>query len=142
MIDWVLVTKLVYDSVLVGCCGYAICCGGTDERIGAAIAIAATGVSALVLPITGALGAHGRYGFVLVNLATLIAFDSLMVRSRSFWPIWATGVQLASVSLDLAMVLMPVEAKTYLLVQGKFAYPILFALVLGSERARRMRRAR
>ena len=141
MIDWVLVTKLIYDGVLVGACGYAICLGGTDERVGAAIAIAATGASALVLPISDMFGVFGRYGFALVNLATLIAFDALMVRSRSFWPVWATGIQLAAVALDVAMVLMPVAAKAYLMVQGKFAYPILLSLVLGSERSRRMRGA-
>jgi hypothetical protein len=141
MIDTVLATKLIYDATLVGCCGYAICFGGMVERIGAAIAIAATGATALVLPVSGWLDLDGRYGFALLNLATLLAFDALMVRSRAFWPIWATGIQLASVALDLAMVIKPVDANSYLLVQGKFAYPILFSLVLGSERARRMRRA-
>lgn len=132
-------SKLFYDSVLAVSCGIAIGFGGVTERTGAAIAIAASGATALVLPVSRGMGLHDWYGFALVNLLTLIAFDQLMARSRASWPIWATGFQLASVALDFAMAASPVASRPYLAIQGKLAYPILAAMIAGAVRARALR---
>ena len=130
--DWVLAGKLIYDAVLALSCVIAIRRGGTDERVATAIVIGATGATALVAPLMEAIGYIGRFGYFLVDAATLVAFDALMVRSRKFWPIWATGIQLAAVSLNIPMLLEPQLAHQFALIQGKFAYPILLSIVLGS----------
>ena len=132
MIDWQLFSKLAYDLVLVAVCAVAIIMGRVDERLGAVIVVTASGATDVALPIGILLDIKARYLVAAVNILCLVAFDALMVRSRRFWPMWATGVQLAAVSLDAAMLLMPVEAGPYLAMRGKFAYLVLLALLIGA----------
>ena len=134
---WQLVSLYLYDAVLVSSCAIAILWGGRDERIGAAIAVAASGATAATGQLfkTFEVG-HARYAFLAIGLATLFAFDRLMVRSVKRWPIVATGFQLATVILNLTAIAEPGIAGKILLIRGKFAYPILFALVLGGLRQR------
>lgn len=117
-------------------CGLAIGLGRSTERIGAAIAIAASGATALVFPVTHAIGIYGRYGFWLVDAATLVAFDALMIRSRFAWPIVVTGLQLATLALDTAVIVEPVGARPFFLVQGKLGYVILCIIAAAAVRRR------
>lgn len=139
MIDAVLTAKVVYDVTLVGAVGLALALGGWSERLGATIAVVATGATALVWPLADHLGFPARYGYLFVDTLTLIAFDALMVRSRAFWPLWATGLQLLTITISVAMIISPVPAGPYRLIKGKLAYPILGAMMLGSLRARRLK---
>ncbi|UAK23756.1 hypothetical protein [Sphingomonas nostoxanthinifaciens] len=137
MPNWFLAAPLIYDAALVACCGYAVAVGGRPERIGAGIAIAASGASDCVILLRHWSAFDASDGLAMVDLGTLIAFDALMVRSRRHWPIFVTGVQLASVTIDLAMLLSPIPLRPYLRWQGKFAYPILMALAAGAFRYHR-----
>ena len=136
MIDWVLTSKIVYDSALIGTSLIAFRWGSFDEKLGATIALVASGITALVPPIAAALHFKGRYGFGAIDLATLIAFDAMMVRSCRFWPIWATGIQLAAIFLDLAYVLWPVAARAFVPLSQLWAYPILAMIAFASLRHR------
>ncbi len=138
---WHLFGQYLYDTSLLLSCAVAILWGGRDERMGAAIAIAASGATAAILPLSAAFGmTHARYLFLAIGLATLFAFDRLMIRSVKRWPIVATGFQLATVILNLTAILQPEIAGKILLIRGKFAYPILLALAIGSLRHRWGRR--
>ena len=130
--DWGLAGNVIYDGSLALSCGIALRFGGTDEKIGAAIAIAATALTGLVSILVQTVGSEARCGFFLVDLATLAAFDALMVRSTKFWPVWAVGIQLGAVALSIMMMVDPSLLLPFGMVQGKFAYPILLSLVLGS----------
>jgi hypothetical protein len=67
----------------------------------------------------------------------LAAVWAMTLRSRAFWPIWATGFQLAAVGTVLAMVWAPPAARSaFALALGFWAYPILAAILLGSIRNR------
>lgn len=135
--DWVLTGKLVYDLALAASCAFAIGKGGTWERVGAAVAVLGTGATALVPPLVVNFGIKAPLLYLGIDVAVLVAFDAIMIRSAKFWPIWATGIQLAAVTLGVTTLLEPGLRNQFVLVQGKFAYPILLSLVLGSLEGRR-----
>ena len=142
MIDWQLVAKLAYDLALVAVSITAIGLGGFDERVGVAIIVVASGLTDVALPVGMLTGIHSRHIVAGVNVACLLGLDALMVRSRRFWPMWATGAQLASLSFDAAMLLMPVAAGPYVVLRGKFAYAVLLALLIGTLSRRKRAPAR
>lgn len=138
---WQLASMYLFDAMLVASCATAFRWGGRDERIGALIAIAASGATAVLGPLFDMVHfAHSRYALLAIGLATLVAFDRLMIRSVKRWPIVATGFQLATVILNLTAILEPEIAGKILQIRGKFAYPILLALAIGSLRHRWARR--
>ena len=140
MLDWVALGKLIYDGALVATLVVAIRFGARDERIGIGIIVIAGGATALNLAVSVGTGLPARYGLFAIDICALLAFDALMVRSFSFWPIWATGVQLAAVALDFAKVITTTP-KSHLWVQGKFAYLLLLFIVLGAVRRTRWKGA-
>ena len=139
MSDIVLLTKIAYDFALAATVVFALAFGGWSERLGGTIALLASGASGLVWPIAHQFQFLPRYGNIAVDVATLAAFDAVMVRSRAFWPMWATGIQFLTIAFDAAIIAEPAQAIAYRMIQGKMAYPILLSIVFGSLRARHLR---
>lgn len=138
--DRIALIECFFDLLLFLACGFALWRGTMVERFGASIAIVATALTAVAVWVSRSLELPGRYGYVGADTLTLIAFAVLMLRSRSFWPIWASGFQLAAVSTDVASICWPTLKLPLWLLSGIWAYLITGAIVAGALRAYRLRR--
>src|SRR5690348_8693069 len=98
-----LVLQIVYDLILLGCCGYAILAGGRDERIGAAIMLAGSALTVAAALLPDFSWRTARLGVTLVDLTVLGALLALALRTDRFWPLWMTAFHLIAVATHLAI---------------------------------------
>jgi hypothetical protein len=129
------VITIMTSSIMLFCsCSYATICGGRDERIGAAgFAIAAVLSAYLSAPATSFF-TEIEIGILLTDCLLLIVLTWLLIVSKAYWPIWATGFHLVSVVTHIARWaqpdIVPVAYATY----GEFwAYPVLASLIWGTR---------
>lgn len=117
------------------CCGFAAIAGGKSGRLGAAMIMTASVASA----------AGERFGtwsqthipVMIIDLALLAGFYWLALRSRSYWPIWATGFHLISVLSHLAILFAAdVRQMLYFGFGAFWSLPVLLAMVIGISRDR------
>ncbi|MFN3945312.1 MAG: hypothetical protein ACK4K7_10315 [Allosphingosinicella sp.] len=126
--------QILYWTTLAACLLFALKRGGADERIGAAVIAVGS-----LLSVGAAAAPNGRFqaaetGILIVDLAVLAAFLALALRSERFWPLWATGFHLVAVVTHGAMMVSPgVVPRAYALAQGFWAYPMLFAIAIGTS---------
>jgi hypothetical protein len=124
----VTILDVLFLVVLGAVCGTAAWRGGQDERL-AAGAIAA---AAFLSPFVSARG-FVKLGVVLVDIGLLIVLGAVALRSRSFWPIWATGFQLCTLAGHFA------AAKSSVMVPAAYAetlaiwsYAVMASLLVGT----------
>jgi hypothetical protein len=130
--------KHVYWTLLIGTCLYALWRGQREERLASLICLVAT-----VATIGFARPHATRYFQVersdlLVDLAVLLLFVAIALRSPRFWPLWIAGLQLTTTGAHLAK-----EASTGLLppvyaaAERIWSYPILIILLVAVWRGHR-----
>jgi len=128
--------QLIYWIFLLACSAYVLWKGGPPERLGIAIAIAASFLSAITVSHDLSVRyRHVETGLFTVDLVTLAAFAILALRSDRFWPLWITGIHLVGVATHTAKLLTPeVVPRVYSWIQGLWAYPIVLLIVIGAWR--------
>lgn len=130
---------VLFNSLLILCCGYALIRGGVPERIVAAIFLCA-GPATYV-----ALWAQPEQAFqsvemtvLLIDTAMLVALVALAISANRYWPIWIASLQSIIVAVHGVKAFDPtLVAWTYAVASGKLAYPQLALLALGTWRHRR-----
>jgi hypothetical protein len=128
-----MVTNLFFDFTLLVCCGYAFWRGGSPERIGASIFVAA-----VVLTRVAVSGAATRYssieaGILVVDIATLVALLALALRADRFWPLWVAALQFIGAAAHAVKLVDPnVIRWAYAFALAFWSYPMLFLLALGT----------
>lgn len=129
---------LLFSALLIGSCGYAFVRGQRDERVTAAVCLAASLAS---IALTGP--ANLRYsqielGVLVVDLLTLGAFTFIALRSDRFWPLWISGLQLTTSIAHFLKAADPGLVPIAYAAAGRFwGYPILIILVVGTWRSHR-----
>lgn len=119
--------------------------GGRSERGGLLILVTGTIATILVQRSASFDWRTHRGALAAVDAAVLVAFLALALRSRRYWPIWATAFHLIGlVSHGTSYVLPRGTMQAYSIFQGFWAYPIMACIVLGalSRRSRRTKRDR
>lgn len=134
---------LVFLTLLLLCCGYALWRGGAPERVAAGAQILAFAIN---LPLHYALegSEYGRTisATALIDLLLLLGLVVLAWRSTRYWPLWIAGWQLAALIAHLAKTLDPTMQATGYAIQAQiWAYPMLVATAVGAIRHQRRRRA-
>ena len=126
--------------LLVAVCTYAFVAGRSDERLVAAICIAASIASVAVMSPLGSRYSHVEAGVLAVDLATFIGFTLVALRSERFWPLWVAGLQLTTLmahAFKLGRIdLMPLA---YAAAARFWVYPIFLIIVIGTWRTSRRR---
>jgi hypothetical protein len=124
-----LVFMLVW-LLLIFCCVYAAMMGGTTGKIGAALIVVAT--------IATAIAQHfGHWTetnlpVLVIDLIVLAALYALALKSEVYWPIWAVGFHLISVTGHVATMIMPdFRSSVYYMFNGMWAIFIQVAMVWG-----------
>lgn len=129
---------LLYWSILIVSCGYALIRGRTDERLAAGVCIAASLISVAVLSPMSVRYTTIEEGEMAVDSVVLAVFLLVALRSDRFWPLWITGLQLTT---TLSHMLKAVDFKllpaAYGAAERFWSYPILVIIAVGAWRQHR-----
>lgn len=130
----------LYSTLLVTVCLYSAKYGDSTERLGALLFTSASLSSGIIVYHKEGVFASLEQGLFAIDVITWIGLIYLALTSNRFWPIWATSFQTIAIVTHLAVeVDRAIVPKAYAIGQGLWAYPILVALLVGSERCRRLR---
>lgn len=131
-------SPILYWSLLILSCGYALYRGGRYERLVAVICIVATVATMAVNSPLNRMYADVEQGALLVDLAVLAAFIAVALVSDRFWPLWVAGLQLTT---SFAHFLKAIDPHLVPLAYGAavrfWGYPILLILFFGAWRNHR-----
>lgn len=124
-----LMVALVW-SLLALCSLYAAVLGGTTGRIGAALNVGAT-VATLFANRIG-IWSETNLPVLIIDTALLAALYALALKSRAYWPLWAAGFHLITVTGHLATMINPdVSSSLYYYFNGMWAIFVQMAMVWG-----------
>lgn len=133
-----MVLALLFDTVLVAVCAYAVLWGGRPERFGAAINLLATAASNYFRLTDEIHLAPADLVILSIDAAVAVGFFWLAITTIRFWPIWAAGFALSDLFMSVLGALLPsVPLFAYHTQLGIYAYLALGALALGTYRLSR-----
>lgn len=125
----------IFYLVLALCAGYAFVRGGSPERVGAAIMVAASVLSSLLLSASTARFVSVELGIFFVDVATLVAFFALALRAERYWPLWVTALQIIAVGGHAVKLADPDTVRgAYAFLMAFWSYPMVLLLALGTWR--------
>jgi hypothetical protein len=131
---------VIYTVLLFGVCAYAFWRGRSDERLTAAVCIAASLASLAMLGPVRLRYADIEIGVLAIDMLTLAAFTYVALKSDRFWPLWISGLQLTtSVGHLLKAVDPTLVPMAYAAALRMWSYPILIILAVGTWRSHRRR---
>lgn len=140
MVRLLVMNPTLYWSLLALTCGYALMRGQGDERLTAAVCIAASILTPIVLSPIAERYARIESGELLIDCAVLAAFTLVALRSDRFWPLWLAGLQLpTSLAHFLKAVHLDMMPSAYAVAERFWSYPILIILAVGTWRGNRRR---
>ena len=118
--------------VLPAMLGCALAYGGNSERIGALLIFGGSLASFLVVASPQARFRSIESPMFVADALVLIAFVYLSLKTKRFWPIWATSFHSIVVLTHLADALAPhTLPRAYGILQGFWVYPMTVVLLLG-----------
>lgn len=131
------VIGILFWSLTLLACGYAVAAGGRDGRWAVFLLLSA---SLLTIP-AARLGRHWagtEFGVFGVDLALLVGLYVLALRSLRFFPVWMTGLHLIAVTTHLSTILVPdIAPRLYKAMESLWAVPITLSMVFGIAMDRR-----
>lgn len=133
---WPPLNIVTYWVLLAACWIYASLRGGPPERLGAAILVLFSLLTALTIPN------HARFRFLetqilVIDLLCLTAFVILALRADRFWPLWVAALQLLGVASHGVKFLEPdLFSRTYAFMLAIWSYPIIAIMIVGTARHR------
>jgi hypothetical protein len=120
----------VWPTALLGVCGVAALRGRDDERLAAGGYLASW---ALTLVVFKERSADTQWGVLVVDLALLGLLVWVSMRSRRYWPLFATSFHLLAVVTHLARALDPqVGGWSYLTVELIWSYMVIGTIGYGA----------
>lgn len=124
---------VIYNGCLILTVAVAWRFGGRSERWGALILVLGTIATSIVQRFTPFDWRTHRGALIAVDVAVLAALLVLALRSRRFWPIWATAFHLIGLSSHGTSYVLPRGVmQAYVIFQGFWAYPIMVCIVVGA----------
>jgi hypothetical protein len=131
-------SPILFWTLLILTCGYALCRGGRYERIVAGVCVIGALATVAVDSPLNHLYVHVEAGALLVDLAVLAAFIAVALQSDRFWPLWVAGLQLTTSAAHFLKAVEPhMIPMAYGLALRFWSYPILIILFIGAWRTRR-----
>lgn len=124
---------VLFNTILVIICGFALIRGGKPERIGAIINLTASGLTTFLQSERIVSLAPAELSILVIDTAVAASFFWLGIRTIRFWPVWAFGFALADLVASLAGPLLPHAVLfIYHTILVIYAYLALGALALGT----------
>jgi hypothetical protein len=127
-----------FATILILSVAFAFTRGGAPERWGALVIATMAGIQ-----ISSAFFAHQKFhsvdlGSVVVDSYGVIGFGAIALYARRAWPIWATALQILSLSSHFArQVDAGVSPMVYALMKSSPTFFVLLALFAGTVAHRR-----
>jgi hypothetical protein len=132
---------ILFYALLLSVVVYAFARGGRSERAGAVIALAAALLSHAALSPMGSRFAEVELSVLAVDVAVLLAFVTLALKSERYWPIWIAALQLIGVLAHIAKLADPSMMRTgYAFIMAFWSYPMLALIAIGTWRHHRTTR--
>lgn len=132
---------LIYWMMTLCCCLYATCAGGPAGRMGAGLVVFKT-VAGFCAGLMDQSWKHTLYWVLLVDLACLMSFLILSLRSSCLWPLWTTGCALAAVTVHIASIgRLRIDPMVYQALKDVWAIPMQLFMVRGIVLDSRYRRS-
>ena len=132
---------LIFWTILLVTCGYALWRGRKYERIAAIVFLTAT-----IASVYSHMTLQVRYqtvdiGEVIVDSGVLVAVIGIALASDRFWPLWVAGLQLTTlVAHLLKAVQLELVPHAYGAAARFWVYPIFLIIVIGTWRTHRRAR--
>lgn len=127
--------RLIFWTLLLLTCGYALWRGRRDERIAAIVCLLATVATRLAISPLSVRYTDLEIGLLLIDAAVLAAFIAIALRSQRFWPLWVAGLQLTNSMAHLMKVVeFDLVPKAYAAAAMFWSYPILLIILVGTWR--------
>jgi hypothetical protein len=124
-----LITVLVW-MLLALCSVYAAVVGGTTGRIGAALNVG--GTLATWFAQYAGLWSQTHFQVLIIDVLMMAALYALAIKSRVYWPIWAAGFHLITVTGHAATLITPdFRSSLYYYFNGMWAIFVQMAMVWG-----------
>ena len=131
-----MLSPLTYLAILALVCAYAFYRGQTEARIAASICVVASIASIIVASPLATPYSKIEYGIFVVDVAVLIGFTAIALRSDRFWPLWLAGLQLTTIIAHLFKVIdLDLIPKVYAAASRFWVYPIFLIIVIGTWRS-------
>lgn len=125
--------SVFYIFAALAICAFALVRGGRDERAVATGFLVTAAASWIAADIQNARYQEPQYLVMIVDLFYLAFLLLIVRRSRSFWPLWVAAAHLVGTLTHVARILQPsMLAEAYASVQPFWAFPMLFALAVGT----------
>lgn len=125
---------------MVGVCAFAMLKGDEPERLGAGAYMIAWLATLLIQNDSNLYSIP--LGLFAIDVVTLLVFIGLAWKSRRAWPIWASGLQLLTVSSHiLGLIEVRASLASFYAVMNLASYGILITLAVGTFWAWQERRA-
>jgi len=129
-----------YLAILAAVSLYAFLCGRADERLAAAICVAATAATHVLMLVIGETYSRVETGVLIVDCATMLAFLYIALRTERFWPLWVAGLQLTTLFAHaMKAVQVGLMPQAYAAAAKFWVYPIFMVIAVGTWRSRRRR---
>ncbi len=107
--------------------------GARDERLGVALIIGGSVVTALLIPKSGQSFDDFELSVFAADCVVLIGFVWLSFSSHKFWPIWTASLQLITVIIHIVQAVIPERVPAaYAVLQGFWVYPMFLAILSGT----------
>ncbi len=130
--------RYFFWALLLITCGYALWRGRNDERTVALVCLGATVATRFAMPPMGVRYSGVETGLLSIDLAVLLSFVAIALRSERFWPLWIAGLQL---TISTSHVLKAIDElllpRAYAAAVVLWSYPILIILAIGTWRSHR-----
>ncbi len=111
-------------------CTFAGMAGGKSGRIGASLLVLAT-IATWNFEISSSW-AQTHLPVMIIDTVLLIALYTLAIRSRCYWPIWATGFHLLTVAGHIASIIMPsFRFGMYWQFSGIWSVLVMMSMIVG-----------
>ncbi|RYE02754.1 MAG: hypothetical protein EOP61_07385 [Sphingomonadales bacterium] len=135
--------SIFYIFAALGICAFALIRGGRDERAVAAGYLVAAAASWIAADIQNVRYHEPQYLVMVVDLCFLAFLLLIVQRSRRFWPLWVAAAHLVGTFTHVVRILQSsMLAEAYASVQPFWAFPMLFALAVGTFHNRNAATAR
>jgi uncharacterized membrane protein (UPF0136 family) len=128
-----MLVPLLYDLLLAVTCLAAWLRGEGAEKAAASVMLLGTVLTFAMADKVDLLFASVGLQLVLVDAAALAAFVLISLRSRKFWPLWASALQLLTVFASFAPLFHArMRGLAYALNEQIWAWPILVVIFAAS----------
>jgi hypothetical protein len=124
---------VVYYALILLCVVISWRRGGTYERLAVAVLLGGSVLTRVAVSRTASAFIDVASGVLLIDLACLVCFVLIALKSDRFWPLWLAALHLVGTLAHLARMIAPeIIPASYVLLLVVWSWPMLFLLLWAS----------